>query len=209
MEQQINLYQPILGAGNPIFSAQMVAAAIAVFALSLTGISGFAASRVRRVEQEVAGIENQDALRTAAAGRLLATLQPEGGLEALEARLKVIAADIDEQEQVLDAVRQGAADGVTGFSARLEALGRHQPDGLWLSRIVLSTGARQLALTGAANNPELVPAYLNALASERSLASSRFDRFQLRLPQDGEPEAATIFEVGTPASAPPAGSPRP
>jgi Tfp pilus assembly protein PilN len=201
MEQQINLYQPIMGAGNPIFSAQKSALAVAIFAVCLTGISGFAATRVRHVEQQVAAIEGKDAASAAAAERALAALQPAGGLEAFEAKLRQLATDIDDKQRILESVRRGSDD-ATGFSARLMALGRHQPDGLWLSRIALSTGAQKLALTGAANDPQLVPAYLGSLAEERSLASARFDRFELRLPKDDEPAAATIFEVGLPAEAP-------
>ena len=199
MEQQINLYQPIMGAGNPIFSAQASAAAVAVFAVCLIGISGFAGSRVRHVEKEVTAIESQDGLRAAAVERMVAALQPSGGMEALEARTHQLVTDIDDEQHVLDAVRYRSDDAATGFAARLEALGRYQLEGLWLTRIVLSTGLDQLALTGAARDPALVPAYLSALATARSFADARFDRFQLRQPTDGEPAAATIFEIGAPA----------
>jgi MSHA biogenesis protein MshI len=199
MEQQVNLYQPIMGAGNPIFSAQATAAAVAVFAVCLTGISGFAANRVRHVEKQVAAIESQEAMRTAAAERMVASLQPTGGVEALEGRLRQLATDIDEQQRIVEAVREGGADAATGFAAQLEALGRYMPDGLWLTRVELSSGARQLALTGAATDPALVPVYLKSLATARSFTDARFDRFQLRLPTEGEPAAAAILEVGAPA----------
>ncbi|MFO1427464.1 MAG: hypothetical protein U1F11_10945 [Steroidobacteraceae bacterium] len=101
---------------------------------------------------------------------------------------------------MLAAVRRGAADPSAGFSARLEALGRQLPQGLWLQRIVLSSGDRPLALAGATNDARLVPRYLGALAGERSLSAARFDRFELRRPKAGDVAAAALFQVGdTPA----------
>jgi hypothetical protein len=170
--------------------------AVALFALSLGAISAFAGWRVRAAEGEIAKIEAREASGSAATARGLAALHAGNSREGLDARARQLAADIAEREQVLAAVRRGAADVFSGFSARLEALGRRQLDGLWLNRIVLSAGERRLALVGAANDPGLVPKYLDALATERSLGDARFDRFELRRPHPDEPPAATIFEVG-------------
>jgi Tfp pilus assembly protein PilN len=209
MEQQINLYQPILGAEKRLFSAQAIAVAIVLFALSLGAISAFAGWRVRSAERAIASIEQHDQARTAATERGLAALHGGSSEASTEARAQQLATTIAAREQVLAAVRRGAADALSGFSARLEALGRQQMDGLWLNRIVLSAGERRLALVGAANDPRLVPKYLDALATERSLGEARFDRFELRRPRADEPSAATIFEVGLmPAAAPAAEAPR-
>jgi Tfp pilus assembly protein PilN len=196
MEQQVNLYQPILGAEKRLFSAQAIAIAVALFALSLGAISAFAGWRVRSAERAIAALESSDAARAAATERGLAALHAGSSRESLDARAQQLSSDIAEREQVLLAVRRGAADVLSGFSARLEALGRRQLDGLWLNRIVLSAGERRLALVGAANDPRLVPKYLDALATERALGDARFDRFELRRPRADEPAATTIFEVG-------------
>ncbi len=202
MEQQINLYQPILGAEKRLFSAQAIAIAVVLFALSLGAISAFAGWRVRSAERDRRARGSRCGARgrhrTRARRRWLRAASRESLDAACAAARRPTSASAN---RCSSAVRRGAADLMSGFSARLEALGRRQLDGLWLNRIVLSAGERRLALVGAANDPRLVPKYLDALATERSLGDARFDRFELRRPRADEPAAATIFEVG---AAPPA-----
>jgi hypothetical protein len=203
MEQQINLYQPILGAEKRLFSARAIAAAILVFVLCLGAISSYAGYRVRSVELSVVQIEAQEAARIEAATRNLAALRSGGSPEAIEVRAKQLAAEIEERDYALAAIRSGTADVVSGFSARLEALARAHPSGLWLNRIVLAAGDREVALTGQTTDPQLVPRYLGALASEQALDRARFDHFHMRRADASEAPASTVFEVGVAPELPP------
>lgn len=196
MEQQINLYQPIMVAAGRLFSAGTIAASILFFAVCLGAISGFAGWRVRSAERTIAAIELQEASRLAALERGLGALHAGASLESLDAQARKLAADIAEREQVLAAVRHGAVDVTSGFSAQLEALGRQQVDGLWLMRIMLSAGDKRLALAGATHDASLVSRYLSALATEPTLGGARFDRFQLHRPPSGGVVMASLFEVG-------------
>jgi hypothetical protein len=209
MEQQINLYQPILGAEKRLFSARAIAAALAVFVLCLGAISSYAGYRVRSAELAIAQIEAQEAARLEAATRSLAALRSSGSPEAIEARAKQLAADIAEREYALEAVQRGTASVVSGFSARLEALARAHPSGLWLNRIVLAAGERELALIGQATDAQLVPRYLGALADEPALDHARFDHFRMRQAVAAEAPASTVFEVGVAPELPPETPPEP
>jgi Tfp pilus assembly protein PilN len=197
MEQQVNLYQPILGAEKRLFSAQAIGLGLAMLALCLGALAGFAAWRTTRIERAVAAIEKQEAATLALAARANAALKPRESLAELEAAAKGLAADIAVRERALAIVQRGLATASSGFAARLEAIGRRQLDGVWLTSLVLASGDRHLALKGATTDPRLVPAWLAALAQEHALNDSRFDHLSIQR-LAGSPPAVAVFELGAP-----------
>jgi len=198
MEQQINLYQPILGAEKRLFSARAIGIGLAILAVCLGGIGAFGAWRTARVERSVALLETQQAAQLATVEQASAALAPGRSLADLQAQAKNLSADIAARQRALDLVRLGAASPATGFAARLEALARRQLDGLWLHAIVVGSGEGRLALRGDTVDPQLVPAYLAALAEEPALAGVRFDRLTMRRAKREEAPAELVFELGAP-----------
>ncbi len=198
MEQQVNLYQPILGAEKRLFSARAIGIALCILAVCLSGIAAFGAWRTGRVERSVALLETQQAAQLATVERASAALQPGRSLADLQAQAKNLSADIAARQRALDLVRLGAASPATGFAARLEALARRQRDGLWLHTIVVGSGEGRLALRGGTLDPQLVPAYLAALAEEPALAGVRFDKLAMRRAKHDEAPAQLEFELGAP-----------
>ena len=201
MEQQINLYQPVMGASRHLFSAAAIAAATTLMIVTLAVIAAFSAWHVRRADRTIAAVEAQDATRVASAERTLSALHAGNSVASMETTAKSLAADIADLEQVLAAVRSGSADTAGGFSTQLTTLGYKRTAGIWLTRIVLSTGDRSLALIGAATDPRLVGRYISTLVAEPAFGGASFSHFALRQPADDEPAVATMFEVGTPPSA--------
>jgi hypothetical protein len=198
MEQQVNLYQPILGAEKHLFSARAIGISLAVLAVSLGGIDGFSVWRTARFEHALALVEQQLAAQVAMNDRAGAALRPGVSLEELQARAQRLTADIAARERALDLVRVGAASPTTGFAARLEALGRRQLDGVWLHSIVLGSGEGRLAMQGATVDPRLIPIYLAALAEEHALDGVRFDTLAIRRAKPDEAPAQLLFEIGAP-----------
>jgi hypothetical protein len=198
MEQQVNLYQPILGAEKHLFSARAIGISLAVLAVSLGGIDGFSVWRTARFERALALVEQQLSTQMAMNDRAGATLRPGMSLAELQARAQRLTTDIAARERALDLVRVGAASPTTGFAARLEALGRRQLDGVWLHSIVLGSGEGRLAMQGAAVDPRLIPIYLAALAEEHALDGVRFDTLAIRRAKPDEAPAQLLFEIGAP-----------
>ena len=198
MEQQVNLYQPILGAEKRLFSARAIGVGLVLLAACLASLGGFGVWRTGRVERAIAALESREAAQLAAVEQAGVALHPHKSLAELDAEAKGLSADIAARERALDLVRLGAASPETGFAARLEALGRRQPDGLWLHNIVVGSGAGRLALRGDALDARLVPAYLSALADEKALAGVRFDRLSLHRAKPDEAPAQLVFELGAP-----------
>jgi Tfp pilus assembly protein PilN len=198
MEQQVNLYQPILGAEKHLFSARAIGISLAVLAVSLGGIDAFSMWRTARVERALALIEQQQATQLTMNDRVGAAERPRLGLAELQTQAKRLSADIAERERALDLVRISAPSPATGFAARLEALGRRQLDGVWLHNIVLGSGEGRLAMQGATVDPRLIPAYLAQLAEEHALDGVRFDTLAIRRAKHEEAPAQLVFEVGAP-----------
>jgi hypothetical protein len=196
MEQQVNLYQPILGAEKRLFSARTIGIGLLILALSLTGLGAFGAWRTGRVERSIADLEKRQADQLAMVERTGAALHPGKSAAELDTEAKELVAEIAARERALDIVRLGAASPDTSFAARLEALARRQIDGLWLHNVVLGSGEGRLALRGNTVDPRLVPAYLAALAEERALAGVRFDKLAMRRAGKDDAPAQDLFELG-------------
>ncbi|MBS0396453.1 MAG: hypothetical protein JSR54_17680 [Proteobacteria bacterium] len=209
MEQQVNLYQPILGAEKRLFSASAIALGFALLVVCLGALAGYAAWRGARVDAAVARLEREQAAQLALAERAAATLRPRESLAQLDAAATSLTAEIAARESALAVIRSGAATPGGGFAARLESLARRQVEGLWLRRIALATGDGRLAFEGASVDPGLVPAYLAALAAEPALDGTRFDRITIRRATAEEAPARTVFELGAPGLEPPAPEKRP
>jgi hypothetical protein len=208
MEQQVNLHQPILGAEKRLFSAHAIAVGLGMLVVCLGALAGYASWRAARVEKAIASLERQQTARLALAERAATAMRPKESVAELDAAARDLSADIGARELALDVVRKGVPTPGAGFAERLEALARRQVEGLWLKKIVLSTGDSRLAFAGATTEPRLVPAYLAALAEERPLDGARFDRLAMRRATPEEAPARTVFELGAPGLALPAAEER-
>jgi hypothetical protein len=197
MEQQVNLYQPILGAEQRLFSARTISLGLALIALFLLGIAGFAGWRTLRIERTVAVVERQDANSLSLAAQADTAIKPHQSLAELDAAARQLTEDLTARERVLAIVRDGSTNPVSGFAARLEAIGRHQQEGIWLTSLVLASGDWQLALKGATTDPRLVPTWVASLAGEHALDHSRFDHFLIQRVTGAAPAVAN-FELGAP-----------
>lgn len=198
MEQQVNLYQPILGAEKHLFSARAIGIALAALAISLGSLAAYAGWRSARLEHALNALEQQQSAELAMSEHANAAIKPGKSLPELEAEAKTLAADIASRERALDVIRQDGAARRDGFAARLESLAHAQLEGLWLRRIVLAAGDGQLAFQGATVDPHLVPAYLAALSREPSFAGVNLDRLSVQRAEPQDAPAASLFEVAAP-----------
>jgi hypothetical protein len=209
MEQQVNLYQPILGAEKHLFSARAIGLCLALLAISLGALGGYGAWRTARVERSIAELEKRQAAELVTAERAGLALNPGKSVAELDAAAKDLAADIAARERALAILNLGAPSPATGFAARLEALARRQIEGLWLHDVVVGSGEGRLAMRGAALDPKLVPAYVAALSEDPALAGVRFDKLTMRRAKENEAPAQLLFELGAPGLALPSAEAQP
>jgi len=198
MEQQVNLYQPILGAEKRLFSARAIGLALLMLGVCLAGLAGFAGWRNARLERTITLLERQQEAELAMTEHAAAAIKPSKSFAELAADAKHLSAEIASRQRALDIVRRGSANPVSGFAARLEALARSQLEGLWLRRIIVSMDDGELAFQGSATDARFVPAYLAALSGERALDGVRFNRIVMRRANPSDAPAQTVFELGAP-----------
>lgn len=197
MEQQVNLYQPILGAEKRLFSAHTIGVALAVLALCLIGVAGFARWRTARIERAVVTVAQQETQALALAARANAVNQSGVSLADLDAQARHSTEEITAREYALNIVRRGSGDMHSGFAARLEAIGRRQVEGVWLTSLVMATGDSRLAFSGAATDARLISGWLASLEQESALNGAYFDKVSIKQVADAAPAAAR-FEIGAP-----------
>jgi len=194
-EQQVNLYQPILGAERRLFSARAIGMALTLLAASLGALVFYVSWRTTRVERAVIQLQRQEEANLAAAERAGAVVRGTLSMPQLDAEAKELSADIERRQRVLDIVHRGAVTPATGFAARLEALAHRQLDGIWLSAVILGSGEGRLSMQGGTTDSRLLPKYLAALMEEKALGGVRFDTLVMRRALPTETPATTMFEL--------------
>ncbi len=98
---------------------------------------------------------------------------------SLVAELQRRQREADDKSRVLDLLSGESVGNTDGFSGHLAALGRRHPEGLWLDRIRISDGGRQLMLRGLALDAQLIPKFLGDLQLEPVLSGTSFSTFAL------------------------------
>lgn len=161
-----------------------------------------------RLQSSVDALQRQQAAQRTALSALGSLQSTVGNPADLQARIQQLGAELATRERALALLQSGAVGGTQGFSAQLVALARHPMAGLWLRQITLSDLTGSMSLVGEAVDPDRVPRYLHALASERVLAGLRFDRLVIERPE-GTSEAAPAAGPGASPGATAHRHPRP
>ena len=206
MLQQVNLYEPIFREDRKLFSATAIGIGLGVVAAGLMAITGFDGWRVRSLDRQLAAVHAQEAARKKLVAEANAIVDLAGSHETIENHLKAMAIDLGRRQQALRYLRggdaSGAGDGVPehlGFVGRMTALARQQVDGLWLTGATFVSGSGSFQLTGGAVSADLVPIYLQRLASEPAIAGTKLQTIEIRQP--AKPARAEIeFTVSSAAA---------
>ncbi len=194
MNQQINLFQPEFRPQTRLFPAGFMLQATAIVLLGITLMYFFAEQRVASVEQELAAVARQESVvldRLQNIGPLINAVTGETNWsDQLDEGLRMLA----ERQAVLNLIQGSTLGDTRGFSRHLAALSRQDLDGLWLTHIALSALGDKTRLEGRAIRAELIPLYVQGLASEAPFAEQRFHHFQIDNPVD-DADAALLFSM--------------
>jgi hypothetical protein len=200
-DQQVNLYQPILGRNHRAFSARSIAVAWCAFTICLVGLGAHNLWRIKRIEASVEQVEREESANVAMLGLAKLATRPRVSQETLDADAQTMSAAIETRQHALAIIDRGSFDPARGFAARLEALSRRHLDGIWLTALVLGSGEGRLALRGATTDSRLLPTYLAGLGADEALAGVRFDKLDMRRGLPSEAPAQAVFELGGPGLA--------
>ncbi len=181
MNQQINLYRKRSSAATEGVSAPTLAVSVAALVVLLAGLTGVKRAQLDNLREELASAQTREAAIVGRIDVLGQQLSP-GDTDGLAALLEQAGQTLADSERVLAFLEGGAIGRPEGFSRHLAALARRELDGLWLTRITVTAPDSRVALTGRAVRPDLVPAYLKALAGERAFDGMRFNQFLMERP---------------------------
>jgi len=169
-----------------VLSASTVMVGGAMILLALGGLWGFGMWEVSRLGHGVEFVRQQHEHQQ----NLILGANAEGlaqSPEEVEAGNKRLRAELQTRQRALELLNAGAAGKPAGFSTRLEALARRHVEGVWLDRLVLGSDTAKMNLSGSALDADLVPRYLQNLATDPALNGTRFDEFVIEQPTD-DPE---------------------
>jgi hypothetical protein len=119
----------------------------------------------------------QRSAQLAALGAQLAQTRPESGPQQELARLE---REMLARRKVVDALTQVRETYTEGVSGYMESFARQSPQGLWLTGFTVQAGGEGLVIRGSALKPELVPSFIQQLASETTLSGTRFGLLQIQ-----------------------------
>jgi hypothetical protein len=184
--QEINLYEPIFRQEEKLFSAGTIGIGFGVVMGGLIVIALISWWHVAALDRQLQAIKAQDIAHERLVTGVNAMLDRGETREAIEARIKSLASELERRRQALEYLHTDFAGGPAGFAERMEALARQQIDGLWLKGAVFTAESGHLSLSGNATRAELVPMYLSRLASEPALAGAKLDLIEIHRPKGSE-----------------------
>jgi hypothetical protein len=196
MSQQVNLYQPIFRAEHRYFSAKAIFVSLGLVAGGLIAFTAITWWRVAALERDLRQLASQATNQRDLNDKATKALANGESKDSIEQRVAALSQQLDRRQQALRFLTSGQAGARNGFSERMAALARRHVDGLWLTGATLTAMRGQLALSGIAMNPDLVPAYLQGLAAEPALAGAKLDRFEIAAPKDPK-RSGVDFSVST------------
>lgn len=171
--QQVNLYQPILRKQEKTFSAKTLLQGNLMVLLGLALLYGYTVVQTRNMQAQLAQVQQQRDGQIKQLAELARQFPPKAKDETLQVRIEQQQAELAHKRKLLTAVTQLGLGGDAGFSEHLSGLARQDLPQLWLKQITLQQG-QQVKLTGAAYQPEVVPLYLQRLATEKAFNGTAF-----------------------------------
>ncbi len=207
MSQQVNLYQAAFRKQKRKFSAKTMLQATALGALGIGLLYGYTYWQVRQLRTEVALLDKQLTGLTKKTEEITRQFGERLQSKDLLAQVQRLQAQVTEKER-LRQVLQSAQFNTQGFSDYFIAFARQHVPGVWITGLDITGAADQLTLAGRSTNPELVPRYLQKLASEKRMSGIEFHTFQMNRPTGAPAYVEFLAKTADPgAPAAPKGAP--
>lgn len=194
MSQQINLFSPIFLTQKKYFSAHTMAQALGLIVLGSLAFSAFAYWQTTGMSKEAAETVRRVKLEQARLERVRANYAPRGKSRLLQQEIGRLETQMGARAEVLELLKGGEFGRTTGYSEFLRAFARQTVDGLWLTAFHIK--GNDMTISGRAQQPELVPTYLQRLQQEPAMQGKAFANLEMSAPKS-EPAAK-----GTPTAPP-------
>lgn len=178
--QQVNLYTDALKPQKVVLSLAHMLVVVVLFLFLIGGLS-----IIKRMALEDAMVSaEKKALQASDIEQNVVQLRAQVARtirdELLVATNEKLTKQLKQRERLVALLGTSVAQGNTGFSVLLVALGKQRIDSLWLTRMYFAKGGAQVGLEGGAANADSVPEYLKKLRQEPQFLGRNFDLFELK-----------------------------
>lgn len=177
VRQEINLLDESLVDRKPALPATQVVLAILVATACMAALAGWMSLRLNAPRAELEQLAQRSRSLEASVAELITRLdahKPDPTLALETRRLEVRLVQL---RRLADSAEAGGQ--TRPLTAFVEGLGRQRPEGLWLTRILVANGGRDLALAGSVLEPGLLPTYIASLGQESAFAGLAFGDLRL------------------------------
>lgn len=184
MSQQINLFNPLFRRQEKYFSATTMLQALSLLLLGSLLLYGYAWYRMSTIDERA---EQTAAAHKVVQAKLLelgAQAPPRQPSQLLTDEVARMEAKLEARRHIVRLLGTGALGNSVGFSEFFRALARQTMDGVWITSFHVSGAESDVAISGRALRPELVPRFLSRLRTETVLAGQSFGAMEMRLPAE-------------------------
>jgi Tfp pilus assembly protein PilN len=184
VNQQINLYQPIFRRQKKVFSAVAMLQVALIFFVVFASIYLYGQSKLQPLREQSAQVRAELAKVNAQLSKMENSADKESPSKLMENEIARLTAELEKRRQIMDVLQNQTLGNTAGLSAYMTAFARQHVQGMWLTKVSVSNGGRNLGLQGKTLNSELVPQYLARLGGEDVLNGMSFNALQLSQPED-------------------------
>ncbi|PSF05553.1 fimbrial assembly protein [Marinobacter fuscus] len=197
MRQQVNLYSAELRPVKEPLNAITFFILVVLSVFLVLGFALYGQQQNDKLQARLAATEAQNASLEQLVTSQQARVQAMAPDPALEAAIQRVTETILRRQSLLAKMETLVSHHQPVFSARMTALAKQIPEGLWLTRVHLGVAPEQVRLHGKAQRAALVPAYLQGLGQEPAFIGETFSEFQVSRPEDGAQRQVIEFQVAT------------
>lgn len=185
MIQQVNLYTEELRPRREILQAG-TAVGILVFGLVLVVcVAGYFAYQNSVMANKASRLDRQNQQLEQAVAELSAAVRARQPDSEVEEALSRVTQTLARRQRLLERVESLVFSEGRHFSPQLAALARQIPENVWLTGVILESGADKVTLEGSSRDGALVPLFLENLGEETAFAGRTFGVFRLSRSEEG------------------------
>ncbi len=194
MSQQINLFNPAFLKQKKYFSVLATLQALGLIVLGSVLFYGYAVYQGKLLTQQSDQTAGRYTAETAKLARYTAEFSSQQFGLSLEDELKQAEAQVAAQQALIETLKTGVIGNTTGYSEYMRAFARQAVQGLWLTGFSITGDAAQMSMSGAALDPQLVPAYIQKLSQEKVMRGKSFAGLQMQQPKEKDGKVARYIE---------------
>jgi len=180
LSQQINLFQPEFHSQRDIVCAKNIQDGLVAMFVLLGLISTYDYLNERSQQAYLLELQTQ---QNEFENLLQAAKQAAPSMvvdSRLQQEVDTFKTDIVIKQQVLKALSGQSFGNTSGFSQYFRGLAKQNVAGLWLTKLNITSGGKEIGISGSAFRPELVPDFLSNLSSERIFQGTNFQTFRVK-----------------------------